>query len=83
MQLGTGMEANRTDHETGQALFERVQAHLAAGGEILVATQTRATLYKQKHASYFRASRRAEDLGIYVRAGKREDYLLPSIVRFV
>lgn len=51
-----------------------INAHLAAGGKVVVGTYTRATLYGPKHVGYF--VDKAD--GIYVRSGKRFLYLGPE-----
>ncbi len=46
-----------------------IAAHLASGGEVVVGTHTRATVYSRRHAGLFRATRS----GLYVRSGQRWD----------
>lgn len=47
---------------------EQLNDHLARGGEVLVSTETRATLYKARHAGWF--STGATSGNLYVRAGR-------------
>jgi len=63
-------------------LFERIQAHLAAGGKVMVATYTKATLYSPKHAPLFTAPSNPREDGVYVARGRSRDYVLPQYVRF-
>ena len=50
---------------------ERLNAHLSAGGRVVVATYTRATVYSAKHCGWF--VDKAD--GVYVRHGRTFDYL--------
>lgn len=43
-----------------------VQAQFAAGNDVMIATQTRGTVYKAKHAEMFKATKS----GFYVQSGK-------------
>jgi len=65
-------------------LFERIQAHLAEGGKVLIATYTKATLYSPKHAAMFKAPTKPTEQGVYVQHGRRWDYVISAeYVRFV
>ena len=68
---------------TEQTLTEQVMAHFAAGGRVMISTYTKSVIYSAKHATLFRAPRDASKDGIYVRHGKREDYVFPGYVFFV
>jgi len=58
------------EHATYTA--EELNAHLLAGGAVLVATYTRATEYRQKHAGWFST---AKDGALLVQSGNRKDRL--------
>lgn len=62
-------------------LYERIQSHFAAGLPVAVATWTRMTVYQPKHAALFVAAKSTES-GVYVRRGRRMDYVLPEYVKF-
>lgn len=49
--------------------LRKIQEHLAKGGQVQVATCTKATIYKPSHIDSFRCDR----LGLYVRRGKSWD----------
>lgn len=54
-----------TDHLTA------IQAHLNAGGKVMVVTYTQGTIYTKKHRDWFTAN----TAGLYVRRGKGKDCL--------
>jgi hypothetical protein len=56
-----------------------IHTHLSAGGRIVVATYTRATVYTAKHADLFRATKS----GLYVTRGKSRDCLNFTTIKFV
>ena len=61
-----------------QHVFERIQQHFAAGGEVLIATYTRATLYRPEHASWFFRPK-----GVYVQSGEQKLYVHPQYIHLL
>jgi len=72
------METKQTDDESLADVVARLHvparerlaailAHLAAGGRVMVATYTRATIYDQRHADMFTAT----DRDLWVQSGRR------------
>jgi hypothetical protein len=57
----------------------KIAAHLASGGQVVVGTYTRATVYSSRHASLFRAT----NSGLYVRSGRRWDCIDYCAIRFL
>ena len=56
-----------------------IKAHLAAGGAVVVATCTKATTYRAKHAETFRATRS----GVVVQRGKSWDSIEYCTIQLV
>jgi hypothetical protein len=56
-----------------QSYADKINAHLEAGGSVQVSTHSRATLYRKKHAGYFRSGK---GQSLYVRSGKRFNCLV-------
>ena len=63
-------------------VFDKIQEHLVAGGEVLIATHTRATLYQAKHAGFFFKPKNVKEKGVYVQSGKKKVYVFPYYIRF-
>ncbi len=61
-----------------RVLHAQIQAHLARGGSVMVATCTRATTYGPGHAGWFRCGRN----GVYVRRGQQWDCINYCAIRF-
>jgi len=59
-------------------LHRRIVEHLASGGQVMVATHTRVTIFKTTHVDYFKAERS----GLYARYGKRWDCIDYCAIRF-
>lgn len=57
----------------------RIAAHLNAGGKVVVATYTRATVYSRRHTDLFRATRS----GLLVRSGKHWDCIDHCAIPFI
>ena len=69
---------------TVETLADRINNHLAAGGRVVIATYTRATVYDQRHAGWFSVA----GYSLYVRHGRGKVSLgladRPSVgIRFV
>jgi hypothetical protein len=60
------MEADTTTSSAPRLTAYDVNLHLAKGGQVLVSTYTRATLYKRRHAGWFQE----RDGALHVRHGK-------------
>ena len=68
--------------QTTPTLYERIQSALSnPNGRVMVATYDKATLYTPKHKALFVAPKRTDDLGVYVKHGKRLDYVFPGYVK--
>ena len=65
-------------HEARKRLAN-VLRHLQAGGRIMIATYTKATIYDQRHGGMFQARKD----GLYVQHGKRWDCLNFTMLHFV
>jgi hypothetical protein len=65
-----------------ESLHDRIRVHLLSDGAVMVATYTKATIYRQKHVAMFTPSKRETDTGVYVQHGKRRDYVDPQYIRF-
>lgn len=63
-------------------VYSEIQKRLAEpNGVVLIATAYKATYYYPKHAALFVEPKRPEDKGVFVKRGKRMDYVLPGNVR--
>lgn len=62
--------------------FDKIKEHFGNGGSVMVATYLKATIYKPKHADMFSAPTNPKEDGVYVRRGKRIEYVLPQYLRF-
>ena len=74
------MTITETTMPTSADLFTRIQAAFAAGRRVRIATYTRCTEFKPKHAAMFKTSSRDGDRGVYVQFGRRWDYCTPQTV---
>ena len=74
------MKANRylRWHQARQQ-HARITRHLARGGKIAVCTYTRTTVYDDRHAEMFSATK----AGVYVRRGKGWDCIDYCAIRFL
>ena len=59
-------------------LYNKIQAHFAAGGEIIVATYTKATHFKPKHSAMIQM----RGSSLYMQRGKHWDCIDYCIFRF-
>lgn len=73
------MKANRflRLYQARQKL-QAITDHLSIGGQVLIATYTRATAYSAKHAAMFKATKS----GLYVQRGKQWDCIDHCAIRF-
>lgn len=58
--------------------YDAIQKHFAKGGNVMLATYTKRTLFKPKHAAMFRKPKKEGDRGVYVQRGKNWDYAFPE-----
>ena len=69
-----------TDSGARDGLFNDIKGHLGKGGNVLVATYTKATKYGPKHAEWFSRDARGS---IYVKRGKGRDCIDYCAIRFI
>lgn len=66
-----------------QALAAKIQEHLSKGGQVMVKSYTRPTIYGPKHVSMFRASSVATDRGVRIGwPGRSSVYVTPEMLAF-
>lgn len=63
---------------TAQEKLAKIQAHLAAGGQVMTVTYTKATIYHKKHMAMFTATEK----DLFVQSGKRKDCLNFTPIKF-
>jgi hypothetical protein len=74
----TDLDAFRLPEPTAKEKLAKIQAHLSAGGQVMIVTYARGTLYKKKHLAMFTAT----DTDLFVARGKHKDCLTYTCIKF-
>jgi hypothetical protein len=61
-----------------QERLAEIQEHLQAGGQVMVCTAWKATIYDKRHVEWFSATEK----DLYVRRGKTKDCLNYTTIKF-
>lgn len=74
----TDLEAFLLPEPTAKEKLAKIQGHLASGGQVMIVTYARGTIYKKKHLAMFSATEK----DLFVARGTHKDCLNFTCIKF-